>query len=295
MKKHIGITTAMLSAFIFGFTHILVKMSYDGGGNGITVTFFRAAFAVPVLFVILRAKKIPFRVNRKEIRDLLVIGALGSAATPLLLYTSYSYISVGLAAVLHFFFPVIITLANVMFFKEKASRPIVLSVMLGIAGVALSFEGALTGNPLGFALALASGVTHAVYMLGVQHTALRGMHCFKISFYLCIVQAAISLPFGWNSQSLVFQLTPAAWGYILAVSLFTVIGALSLLQVSVRYAGATAAAVLSTIEPITSVILGALLLSETFTPLKILSAVFILASVVLVCGFRRESNRSSTS
>ena len=61
-------------------------------------------------------------------------------------------------------------------------------------------------------------------------------------------------------------------------------GAISLFQLGIRYTGAVAAAILSTLEPITSVILGVLVLGELFTTRKIAGCVCILFSVVLIAA-----------
>ena len=57
-----------------------------------------------------------------------------------------------------------------------------------------------------------------------------------------------------------------------------------LFQLGIRYTGASTAAILSTLEPITSVILGVLVLGELFTARKIAGCLCILLSVVLIAA-----------
>ena len=47
-----GIIFTAASAVIFGFTPILARISYDGGANGITMTFLRCLLSLPILFLI---------------------------------------------------------------------------------------------------------------------------------------------------------------------------------------------------------------------------------------------------
>lgn len=92
--------------------------------------------------------------------------------------------------------------------------------------------------------------------------------------------------FGAVSGQLVLVLPPEAWVLSLMVSFFTSLGALPLFQLGVRYTGASTAAVLSTLEPITSIAVGILVLGEELSVFKWVGCVLILAGVVLVsaCG-----------
>ena len=58
-----GIIFTAASAVIFGFTPILARISYDGGANGITMTFLRCLLSLPILFLILKIKGIPLKWN----------------------------------------------------------------------------------------------------------------------------------------------------------------------------------------------------------------------------------------
>jgi drug/metabolite transporter (DMT)-like permease len=45
----VGIIAATLASLAFGVTPALVKIAYAGGSNGVTMTFTRGLFALPVL------------------------------------------------------------------------------------------------------------------------------------------------------------------------------------------------------------------------------------------------------
>lgn len=280
MKKYAGVMAATVSAFLFGATPVLVRLAYNGGANGITVTFFRALFAIPALLGILLVKKIPLGINFQQARSLLLTGAFGSALTPLLLYSSYQYIPVSLATLLHFFFPVLVTLTSVLLFKVKINKWMILALILGSAGVLLFLEQAF-GSFWGYVLALGSSVSYTVYMLGVERSCLKEMNPFKISLYFCVIQAAMTFLFGGISGTLTFALAPRAWVYIFIVSMLVSVGALTLFQLGILLAGAPTTALLSTLEPITSVVCGILVLGETVTGVKIAGCLCILAGVLL--------------
>lgn len=277
-----GILFTIASAVIFGFTPILARIAYDGGANGVTMTFLRAVLSLPVLFAILVYQKVPLRITRRQTLDIFLAGGIGNAVTTILLYVSYSFISVGMATTLHFIYPIMVSLSCVVFFREKLTWSTVFALVASTAGVFM-FTGKIeAGSVTGFALALLSGVTFAFYIVYTDRTDLKNIHYFKLSFYLCIVLALFSGVFGLMTGTLTFDLTPKAWLYALIVSLFVSVGAVTLLQLGIRLSGATAASILSTFEPITSFVLGILVLHEEISTAKIVGCLCIVAGVIVV-------------
>lgn len=284
----IGIVSIMLSAVIFGFTPILAKLTYLGGSNGIMAAFLRAFLALPVLYTILRLQKIPLGLTRKQWKELLLAGGLGSGLTTVLLYMSYDYINVGLSTPLHFIYPLLIVLCYRIFFHEKMSRMIWYALFPGVLGLLLLIEPGTSVSLTGVCLSLLSGVSYSFYIILLDKTELKEMHYFKLSFYLCIMMAIVAFIAGIGLGKLTFSLTPQAWIFSFCVSMFTSIAALSLFQIGIRLAGAASASMLSTLEPITGIILGALILKEHTSFLKTIGGVCIVISVLLVVKARKQ-------
>lgn len=294
MKKYAGILAAITSAVLFGFAPILGKLSYQGGNNSIMLVFLRAALALPVLFVLLRVQRVPLAATKTELRDVALVGTFGISATSLLLYTSYLYIPVGVATTLHYLYPVGVVLAGFFLFGQKISPAKGIALVLALGGVLLFLEKGEASGGLGIFLAAASSLTYTIYMLGVEKTSLRHMHPFKLTFYICLVTAVVGLVFALATGSFTLELTPAAWLYSFLVALIVSVGAITLLQFSITRISASATALLSTLEPLTSMVLGGLVLHEALSAKKWLGCVLILACVVLVSlvqGKRQEPPR----
>lgn len=279
MKKYSGIIAALLSAIIFGFTPILAKVAFAGGATGVTATFLRGALSLPFLFVTLRLMKIPLGLG-KDWPLVLGTGFIGVGLTTLLLYTSYTYIPVGMATTLHFTYPLLVSLASVVIFKERLTRIKILALVLCAVGISLFLEKGGVGL-VGIILALLSGITYTVYMLLIEKTSLGHYHYYKLTFYFNIAMALLAGGFGGVTGQLNLHLTPAAWTLCLLVALFTAFGALPLLQHGIKLAGASTAAILSTLEPITSVLLGALVLQEEVSAAKLIGCAIIIFSIFL--------------
>lgn len=291
MNKGIIFTAA--SAVIFGFTPILARISYDGGANGITMTFLRCLLSLPVLFVILKVKNIPIKVEKAWRMPVAACGIFGAFATTVTLYMSYTYIPVGMATTLHFVYPVLVTAGCVLFFREGVTTNKVLALLCGAAGTLLFLDrfSASPGSGLGMLLALLSGLFYSMHMIIMDKSGIKNMHYFKLSFYLCLFGAVLSGIYGGATGQLTLRLTGQAWLFAFLVSICTSVGAISLFQLGIRYTGASTAAILSTLEPITSVILGVLVLGEVFTAKKIAGCVLILLSVLLIAAFGQKRQK----
>ena len=297
LKNHLynGILFTAASAVIFGFTPILARISYDGGANGFTMTFLRCFLALPVLFGILKIKGVPLALEQGSRIPVCLCGIFGAFATTVTLYASYSYIPVGMATTLHFVYPVLVNVGCVLIFKERVTVKKIVALLCGITGIFLFMDNisAGSGSGNGIFLALLSGLLFSIHMIVMDKSKIKNMYYFKLSFYLCAFGAVLSGIYGGITGQLTFHLTGQAWLFAFLVSIFASVGAITLLQLGIRYTGASSAAILSTLEPITSVILGVLILGEYFTARKIGGCTFILASVILI-AFTGKSREHST-
>ena len=241
-----GFLFTAASAVIFGFTPILARISYDGGANGLTMTFLRCLLALPVLYIILKIKHVPLTIEKKMRTPVSICGVFGVFATTALLYSSYSYIPVGMATTLHFIYPVLVNTICVLMFKEKITVNKAAALLCGIGGIFLFMDHFLTGrgSRTGIVLSLLSGLFYSIYMVVLDKSTAKEMYFFKLSFYLCLFGAALSGIYGILTGRLTLHLTGQAWLFAFIVSMCTSVGAISLFQLGIRYIGASTAAIL---------------------------------------------------
>jgi drug/metabolite transporter (DMT)-like permease len=276
-----GAALTIASAFIYGLTPVLTRITYDGGANGVTMTFLRAVLAMPVLAVLMRCLGIPFSITRREAWALLFACGVSTGATTLLLYVSYSYIPVGVSTTLHFIYPVLVSVGCVVFYREKLAFATLLALAAGTIGVFLTAGALPSGSAFGMLMALASGFPFAFYVVFVAKSEIGKMHFFKLSFYTCVSVGIITGIFSVFTGSLSLDLTRKAWLYAWIVSILISVGANAFLQRGIRLCGAAPAAILSTFEPATSVILGALVLGERLSVVKLMGSACVIASVII--------------
>lgn len=282
-----GSIAVVVSAMLFGAMPLFAKVVYANGGNSVSVVFYRVFFALfPALLYLLR-KGISLAISRREALQILLLAVCGYGGTAYLLFLSYNFVPSGMATTLHFVYPVLVILGSILFLREKAGARRLVCVGLCMAGILLFYNGESGGSPLGVLIALSSGVTYSFYILYLGHSSLRRMHPIKLIFYMNVFCSALMGGIGLATGQLTAALTPLGWGSMLILSVVISFSAVLLFQTGVRTTGPQNTAILSTFEPITSLILGALIFHEHLGFRSLLGCALILAAVILVARAQR--------
>ena len=278
-----GIGATLISAIYFGFVPLLMKTVYAGGGNSFTAAFLRFALSLPLLFIFLKVRGVDLRITKEELKHFLIITVCGYAGTTLLVFSAYNFIPTGMATTIHFLYPTFTVVGLMVFFREKIKGSKVLCVALCLIGVFMFYSGEGQGSVIGIVLALCSSMTYAFYTIFLgKSTVLRDIEPAKRLLYMHTIGAVMMLIIGLITGNLTFSLTPLAWGVMaLNANLTTFIGAL-LYQIGVKYVGSESAAMLSTFEPITSIIIGVLVYNEALTSRVIIGILAILTSTIII-------------
>ncbi len=283
-----GYIAVIISAIVFGSMPLMAKTVYMEGGNPVTLTFLRFFLVMPVLlYFVNRNKNIQLSVTKEEAKKLILVGTLGYGTTALTLYMSYNYIASGIATTLHFAYPVLVILTYVILFKEKASGIKLLSVSLTIIGMMFLNESDANINLMGFLLAFGSSVAYAFYIVYLDRSGLKSMNSLKMTLYLCVMASGMVFIFGLFTGTLDFQMTARGWGISMLLSVLVAFLGVSFFQIGVALIGPQKTSVLSTFEPITSIIIGALLFNELISGRTIAGFISIVAAVVLITAFDR--------
>ncbi len=283
-----GIGATLISAVYFGFVPLLMKTVYAGGGNSFTAAFLRFGLSLPLLFVFCKVKGVDLRVTWDELKHFLLITVFGYAGTTLLVFTAYNYIPTGMTTTIHFLYPTFTVAGLMIFFKEKISRTKIFCVVLCLVGIVLFYDGVTGGSFIGIILALCSSMTYAFYTIFLSKSSvLKDMEPAKRLMYMHIIGTLMMLVIGLVSGTLSFSLTPLSWGAIaLTANLSAFVGAL-LYQIGVKYVGSESAAMLSTFEPITSIVIGVLVYNEAMTVRIFIGCMAIILATLIIA--RTES------
>lgn len=274
-----GIVLAMCSAVGFGILPIIASYIYKYGANPITLVFFRFMVAsFLLLFYVLLAKK-SLKFDLKLIPEMIITGIVGYAITALILFKSYQYIDVGLATVLHFNYPCVVTLLCFILFREKLNKYKIGALLLSILGIwiLIGFSH-IELNAKGIVLAILSGISYSVYILIIDHSRLRKLDSAVLSFYLTMFCVLSLFTFGTITNTFYFNISWKAYGLIFIIGCISIFTLLMFID-AVKIIGSVKSSILSTLEPITGIILSAIFLGEQIGINTVIGTVCILLAV----------------
>ncbi len=286
-----GIFLTVLSAVFYGLNPLFSKTVGAGGCDPLTQTFARLVMGAVIFLLFLLPRGRSLRVTRRELRDIMIC-CIGYGLIGPLLFASYDYLASGLATTLHFVYPVLVVIACIALRYERASRRKLVCCALCFAGIVCFYTPGGEVSAYGAFLALASGVAWAHYIVHLNSSGLVTMEPCKLGFWLCALSAV-----------LVGAITLFAGGFSLPTTAFTrgalvayccVATAASLLfQVGNKYIGAQSASMLSTFEPLTSVLVGLLLYHEEMTLRTALGILCILSAVLLLASAKEDATEKT--
>lgn len=283
-----GTISVIISAIVFGGMPLMAKVYYREGGNAVNLSLYRFLLILPFLYILIKKEKdLSLKITKEEFKKILLMSGIGFSPTALLLYMSYNYIPSGMATTIHFMYPVFVILGCVLFYKEKISPIKIMAVILCTLGILMFYDGEGQINILGIALAFASAVVYSFYTVYLDKSGMKEMNVFKLTFYIYLISAAILFIFSIITKSLTLNITPLGWIMALILSVLVGIGGACLFQLGVRIIGAQNTAILSTFEPITSIIIGVLFLDESFGIKTLFGIIFILVAVILISVFEK--------
>lgn len=280
-----GYIFSILSAVIYGCMPLMAKFIYADGVNSISLVFLRNFLALPVLAALALTQQKTLKVTPKALPSIIVIALFGCALTPILLFSSYNYIASGTATILHYVYPAMVVIGGVLFFKKKVPVGNIVSVILCVAGIALFYDPTQPLDLTGCALALGSGITFAAYVLLLSNFRYKEVTGFTFSFYIAAASAVITFIACIASGSLVLPATLTGWLLCTLFAVMITCGAVILFQQGAFIIGGEKTSILSTLEPITSIIVGVLVFHETLKINDIFGSVLVVLASILIAVF----------
>ena len=261
-----GYALGVIAAATYGMNPLFALPLYEAGMNPESVLFFRYLFAIPVLGAMIKLRGRDFKLKRKEVFPLIIMGLL-MALSSLTLFQSYNYMAAGIASTLLFVYPIMVALIMAFLFKVKLTLQTILCIILALGGIALLYKGedGSTLSLLGVLLVIVSALSYAIYIVAANRPLLREIATLKLTFYVLVFGFSLFLVRVDFGASLHVVDTWYLWGNLLALAVFpTAISFLCTTQ-AIQYIGSTPTAILGALEPLTAVFFGVTVFGESLT------------------------------
>ena len=277
-QKTKGYILGAIAAATYGMNPLFALPLYKDGMNPESVLFFRYLMALPILATMIHARGRSFRINRKETLTLIVMGLL-VAVSSLTLFQSYNFMEAGIASTILFVYPIMVAVIMALVFKEKISLQTALCMALALGGIALLYKGP---DLIGTVLALASALTYAIYIVGINQTTLRNTATLTVTFYVLVFGVSLFIIRLLTGVELTTPSNWYMWANILALSIFPTAISFLCTTSAIQYIGSTPTAILGALEPVTAIFFGITVFGERMTTREGLGIVMILIAVTFV-------------
>ena len=281
-----GALLVLVSAAAFGTMPILAKFAYAAGLTPLQTLGFRFLIAAAILFAVaLASGHSPLRVGPNAL-PLFLVGVVIYAGMAGSFFGALTVLPASLAELIAYLYPALVAVASWLLFGERLTLRLVGALVVSFAGLALLVGGARLQWGLPLLLAFVSPLLYAGYILATERLG-RGVPAVASS---ALVHAGAALTLTIALLVLGPRQLPAgmqAWGIITVIAVLPSVVGISLLLAGVVRTGATRAALLSTFEPVVTIVLAAVLLGDRLKGPQLIGGAMVLAAVLLTQWRRR--------
>ena len=243
------------------------------------IVWFRSSFALVFLYLFCKIKRIDLKVKVKKDHAPLIISSLFMAGHWITYFYALKLSNVALGMLSLFTFPVITALLEPVFIKTKLNPiHIVLGIIVLVGVYILAPDFNLESSQVqGILFGLLSALCYSIRVLILkQHVA--NYHGSMLMFYQTLVITIVMLPFIFFMDLSGFQ---SQFPYLILIALLTTAIGHSLMVHSLKFFSATAATIISSIQPIFGIVLAFLFLNEIPHTNTYIGGALILATVVI--------------
>ncbi|MEN7531230.1 MULTISPECIES: DMT family transporter [unclassified Cupriavidus] len=279
--KFAGVLLIALSATAFGAMAIFARFAYAAGADVYGLLAVRFVVAALAMAVVMRTRGIALPPWRRVLA-LAAMGGIGYVGQSYCFFTALNHAQASLVALLLYLYPLFVTLLAAVFLKEKLTTTSVIALVLCSVGAGLTVGGG-EGAPLGIALGVAAAVIYSIYIVvGARVTA--GVNAIATTTVICSAAALVYVTIGVIRTSVgvppQFPSSAGGWLALLAIALVSTVLAIMTFFAGLQKLGAAKASMLSTLEPVVTVVLAAALLGEHIGVTQAVGGALILLGVL---------------
>ncbi len=299
-RRLVGVLLVVVSAASFGSGALFAKPVYAEGVGWLTLLAWRFGIAAALSWAWLlldRGRRAGLRrTDRRQLIVALVLGVvyLGNSST---YYAALETVSASLAALVVYIYPAIVAVLTLRLGRRLEGRRAWLALGLALLGVILAIGGIPTGSapPLvGLLQVVASPIIYSVWIVAqarlsgerpdrVADAALDGAGSATMAALMITSTAIgfwiIALTTGTPVEP--GRIPGDAWLGMIAVAVISTFVAIQTFSAGSRRIGAAQASLISTVEPVWTICLAALLLGERLGPIQLAGGVLVIGGVVL--------------
>jgi drug/metabolite transporter (DMT)-like permease len=276
--QRLALGSGVVAAISFALSDTLAKFVFVAGGDVLTLALIRGAIGLGIMCIYLRLD--PPKPSTPRVRMIaLGLGVL-FAAVVYGLFKAIELITVPIAVLTYFAYPLLTGIGGFMFGIERLSWQGALAALVAFLGLALmigAYPRAL--SIVGLAFAVEAALCRTAFLL-IARTALQKLDPRLTTWYSLLSSTAVfaigaAATLNWQAPQ-----TAYGWIAVLIVSVCTAVAVLTLYMSTIRI-GPFRSALIMNLEPLLAALISIPLLGEVLTPIQAVGGAIMLVALVV--------------
>lgn len=291
-----GAFLVVLGAIFFSSKAVIVKLAYQFEVDPISLLTLRFLFSLPIFLVVAyRARRRRTKsLTRTEKIQIVVFGVAGYYLASLLDFLGLQFVPASIERLLLFAYPTFVVLISGLVLKQPVKRIQWLALMITYIGIGVTFaEGVyLSDEPkflLGAALVMLCALTYAIYLVGSGHLLPKLGTWRYTSLAMSAACVAILIhhfiAYRWD----LWQFPMPVYGLSVLMALIATVLPVFMISEGIRLIGASNAAILGSVGPVSTIILASIFLGESLGGWQWAGAALVIFGVVLIASQKRSA------
>lgn len=287
--------TLLLLACLFGANHVAARLAFNHGLDVATAVTVRSLITAAVVALLVLWQGVPRRLEPRQRRYLLLIGAL-VAVQSLCLYAAVARLPVALALLTFNTYPLWTAGFAWLLYRHQPERAVLIAMPVLLAGLALALDvlGAASGLGAagqwsrigaGVAFALTAAAVFGAALVLTQHevAAVDGRVRTAVTMGLVglLALGGVALQGGFHLP------TAAAGWWGLALLTFFYGTAFTIMFTLLPKLGVVGSSPIMNVEPVAALVLAWAFLGQTIAPVQVVGALVVVGTVMAL-GLRKR-------
>lgn len=287
MNRTTSLVAVILSAACFGTLAVLTPLAYDSGAKPLPLLAWRFVIAAVLLAALasVRDRRALF-VPLSDVGRYALLAITGYGAASVCFFYALMFADAAVVAVLLYAYPSLVMIFGWISSGDRPTPQRIAAVLLTFVGCALVVglgSSSVKVSWQGVALGLGAALGYTLFNL-LSHRWLPGRsrltmmsYTFGIAALLPAVGAIAADGMGALTTA---SWTPVTWGLLIAIVLIPTFAAIVLYLEGIRGLGPSQAAVVSTFEPLFTILLAWWILGQGLSGSQAVGALLVLGGVV---------------
>lgn len=292
-KQTLGLINGIISGISFGLIPLFSIPVIAAGMGNVSILVYRFLFGSLAMLGMLLLKKTDLRVSLSELCRIAIL-SLFYIGTALATLECYHYLFSGIATALVYTDPIWCAIIGLIFLGDRFSLKLTSSCLFATLGVMMMtgvFTEDGTFSALGLFWGLLSGLSYALYLIFVPRLRLKRIPSLKLTFYVFFIGMLILAAYAILKEGNIEIVTnPTCWTNLILLGLIPTALSNICVTMSLRLVDSTIVAILGAFEPLTAMVIGIVILGDSWSIMSLGGTFLILLAVAMLTILPKINN-----